>query len=378
MEAEQVLKKLIGINSVFNNEKEIGIYLESCLKRLGLKTNRQYIAKDRFNILAERPGSGSAILFYAHMDTVTPHGKWKGDPFRALQEGDKIYGLGACDMKGGISAILSSLSKNRDRKVKLLFCSDEENISKGAWDAVKRASWFSDVKFMVSCEPGDSRRHTGGANVVTVGRRGRVVIDVDVYGLSSHGANPQRGINAIDEAAKIVSATNTFKLRHHHDLGRETIFVRRIEGRSDSALDLPDKVHLELDIQLVPPSTTKDVLSRIEDTIEMLRSKGRLNALTKVVVNVRKRETPYIEPYVGDLKDQKISKVLRLIRENIREPFVNYGSSVADDNILSNVIRKPIVTIGPTGGNEHAQNEWVSRKSLKELVKVYGLILENV
>ncbi|MHB1829846.1 MAG: M20 family metallopeptidase [Candidatus Micrarchaeaceae archaeon] len=378
MDAEQILSKLIAINSVFNNEKEIGIYLESHLKGLGLKTNRQYISQDRFNIMAERPGAGSAILFYAHMDTVTPHGKWKGDPFHALKEGDKMYGLGACDMKGGISAILSSLSKNKDCRVKLLFCSDEENISKGAWSAVKRASWFKDVTFMVSCEPGDSTRHTGGANVVTIGRRGRVVIDIDVYGLSSHGANPQRGINAIDEAAKIVSAANTFKLRYHPNLGKETIFVRKIEGSSDSALDLPDKAHLEFDIQLVPPSTTKDVLSRIESAIGRLREKGRLNPLTKVVVNVRKRETPYIEPYVGDLKDSKISKVLDLIRENIREPFINYGSSVADDNILSNVIRKPIVTIGPTGGNEHAQNEWVSRKSLKELVKVYGLILENV
>ncbi len=378
MEAEQTLSKLISINSVFNNEKEIGVYLESRLKRLGFKTSRQYISPGRFNIMAERKGAKQAILFYAHMDTVTPHGKWKGDPFRALMQGDKIYGLGACDMKGGIAAILSTLSKITGRAVKVLLCPDEENISRGAWRAVERAGWFRDVALMVSCEPGGSKKHIGGANVVTVGRRGRVVIDIDVFGLSSHGANPQMGINAIDEAAKIVSAANTFKLRDHPDLGKETIFVRKIEGSSESALDLPDKVHLELDIQLVPPSTTKDVLSRVEGAIRLMREKGTLNPLTKIAVNVRERETPYIEPYVGDLKDQSIRKVFSLIRENVREPVINYGSSVADDNILSNVIGKPIITIGPAGGNEHAQNEWVSRKSLKELVKVYGLILENV
>ncbi len=378
MDVEDILRKLVSINSVFENEEQISVYLESYLKKLGFKTRRQKFGENRSNVFAERGKGNSSILFYGHMDTVIAHGKWKRGPFELLKEGDKLYGLGAFDMKGGIAAMLKTLEQHRDRKIKVLLCGDEENISKGAWTAVKEKGWFRDVEFMISCEPGDSKRHNGGANVVTIGRRGRVVIEADVYGLSSHGANPQRGINAIDEASKIALAMNKFKLRSNRNLGAENIFVRKIVGNSESALDLPDKAHVEFDIQLVPPSTINDAKSRIQDVVNGLYVKGRLDPRTKVVIGVKQRDTPYIEPYIHDKSNPKVRKTFDIIRKNLREPVVNYGSSVADYNILTNSLGKPIVTIGPSGGNEHAPEEWTSLRSLRELVNVYGMILDDL
>lgn len=374
MEVEDILRKLVSIDSVFGNESELGVYLESSLRKLGFTTRRQYFAQKRFNLFAERGSGNSSILFYGHIDTVTAHGEWKRGPFDLRKDGDRLYGLGACDMKGGIAAMLKSLEYDNGARIKVLLCGDEENISEGAWTAVKDRKWFSDVDFIISCEPGDSKRHNGGAHVVTVGRRGRVVVEADVFGLSSHGANPQRGINAIDEAAKIALATKNFKLRNHPQLGEENIFIRKMEGNSQSALDLPDTVHMEFDIQLVPPSTTKDARQRVERMVDRLHKTGRLNPDTRVVVKVKERMTPYIEPYMDNLADPKIRKVLSLIKSNLRRPLLNYGSSVADDNILANSLGKPIVTIGPTSGNLHAPEEWTSQKSLRELVKVYSLI----
>ncbi|MCL5413409.1 MAG: M20/M25/M40 family metallo-hydrolase [Candidatus Marsarchaeota archaeon] len=357
MDTENILRGLVGIDSVYGNEAKIGAYLESYLKRLGFRTRRRYFASMRFNILAERGSGPNPVLFYGHMDTVTMHGKWKGSPFGLLHEGDRLYGLGSCDMKGGIAALLKSLEGNRSRMIKVLLCSDEENISTGAWHAVKRDhKWLRDAVLMVSCEPGDSKWHTGGANVVTIGRRG----------------------NAIEEAAKIVVASKSFRLRSHRNLGRENIFVRNVSGESESALDLPDKAHLEFDVQTVPPSTNEDARRRVVDLIQKLRDKGRLNPETEVAVRIKERSTPYIEPYINDTSNPRIRKVLGIIRENLSEPVINYGSSVADDNIFANSIRRPVITIGPKGGNEHAQNEWVSLNSLNELVKVYELIAAQV
>lgn len=380
MEVEEILRKLVSINSVFGNERSIGEYLEAYLKRMGFKTRRQQIAPGRFNILAQRGHGKESLLFYGHMDTVTAHGDWKRGPFDLRREGDKLYGLGACDMKGGLAAMLKSLESEpaSRRKIKVLLCPDEENISEGAWNAIKNKGWFGDVKFIVSCEPGDSKRHNGGANVVTVGRRGRVVIAADVHGLSSHGANPQRGVNAIDEAAKIILASKRFKLRNHGRLGRENIFVRNITGKSDSALDLPDAVHLEFDIQLVPPSTVNDAKARVSAMVSQLQASGKLSPKTRVDIMVKERKTPYIEPYMDDLSDKRIRKLLALIGKNIRSPALNYGSSVADDNILANALHKPIVTIGPKAGNLHAPEEWTSLSSLKELVTVYELIIREI
>ena len=185
MEVEDILKRLVSINSVFGNEKNIGVHLESSLNRLGFRTRRQYFADNRFNVFAERGNGDSSTLFYGHMDTVTAHGDWKSGPFDFRREGDKLHGLGAGDMKGGLAAMLKSLESDNGNRIKVLICGDEENFSEGAWTAVKERKWFNDVDFMISCEPGDSKRHNGGAHVVTVGRRGRVVIEAAVYGLSS-------------------------------------------------------------------------------------------------------------------------------------------------------------------------------------------------
>jgi acetylornithine deacetylase/succinyl-diaminopimelate desuccinylase-like protein len=378
MEVEGILERLVSINSIFGNEKAIGEYLESRLRRLGFSTRRQYLAPGRFNIFAERGVGSRSLMFYGHMDTVTAHGKWKKGPFGLRREGDRLYGLGACDMKGGIAAMLKALESGRDRKIKVLLCADEENISKGAWTAVKERRWFGDVAFMVSCEPGDSKRHNGGAHVITVGRRGRVVIEADVYGLSSHGANPQRGINAIDEASRIVLASRAIRLREHKELGKENIFVRDIVARSDSALDLPDRAHLEFDMQLVPPSTARDAVERVNILIRNMHRAGKLREGTVVTVKMKKRPTPYIDPYIDNLHDPRIIKLLSLIKSGLRNPVLNYGSSVADDNILANSFGRPIVTIGPVAGNLHAPEEWTSLKSLRELVTVYGLIISRI
>ncbi|MEM3839512.1 MAG: M20/M25/M40 family metallo-hydrolase [Candidatus Micrarchaeaceae archaeon] len=377
MHAEEILERLVGIDSTFPHEGRLGNFIESYLKSCGFSTQRQYLSGGRFNVLAERGNTGKAILFYGHMDTVPKYGNWKSNPLRLTADGDKLYGLGACDMKGGIAAILNSVGQYTNRKTKLLFCVDEENISEGIWKAVtEKKNWFKNVLFAVSCEPGDSKHYTGGANVVTVGRRGRAVIALDIKGLASHGANAQRGINAIDEAAKIAESLKRFKLFYNRKLGKEGIFVRELKGEATS-LSVPDYAHMELDIQMVPPSTVAGTKEKVEGLVKEMYLKGRLHKMTKVNVYVKERKTPYIEPYVNDLGNKTIRRILGIVKATIGEPRLNYGSSVADDNVLFNSLKLPVVTIGPSGGNIHSQNEWVSRKSIGKLLTLYETLIKE-
>ena len=378
MSVEDTLRELVGIDSSFPREGRMGKYIESRLRRSGFRVHRQYLSRGRFNILADRGTKSRPILFYGHMDTVPRYGNWRSDPFELTRDNDRLYGLGSCDMKGGISAILNAITLDTDRKIKLLFCVGEENISEGVWKAViEKRNWFRNILFALSCEPGDSKHYTGGANVVTMGRRGRTVIALDIRGLASHGANAQRGINAIDEAAKIAESVKKFRLLYNRRLGREGIFVSRLEGKATS-LSVPDSAHMEFDIQLVPPSTVADAKRRVEMLVADMHARGRLHELTRVMVYVKKRETPYIEPYLNDTKNKTIRKILKVVKSTVGEPRLNYGSSVADDNVLFNSLKLPIVTIGPAGGNIHAQNEWVSRKSLGKLTRLYTALMREV
>lgn len=376
---QELLEKIVGINSVFPNEKAVAIELEDLLKSLGFKIERHNTSKNRWNILAERGKGKSSILFYGHMDTVPDYGDWKTDPLNLTSEGDKLYGLGACDMKGGIAAFLSAVSSlNSDQKIKILLSPDEENISEGAWRvAEERKEWFSDVDLVLVGEPGASENQIGGVNVITLGRRGRVVFEITVFGKSAHGAHPEKGVNAISEASKIALEIEKMKLPVDKNLGSASLFIRKITGESTS-LSIPDNAVIEVDRHLVIPETIDSARKQIEDLISEMYSTGKLskNADKKIVVKVKARTTSYSMPYVTDLSDAR--EIIDLIEKNFsKKAVINFGKSVADDNIFANVLGLSVVTIGPAGGNIHSSNEWISAKSLGEVTQLYKMIIDS-
>ncbi len=378
LSAKDILSKMVAINSTFPNEGKLGEYICRLLKSQDFKVNKQYVSPGRFNIFAERGSRGRPLLFYGHTDTVPIYGDWKTDPMKLTKKGDKLFGLGSCDMKGGVAGVLEAINHiNKTRRIKLLFCVDEENISKGVYEAIKRRSWFNDISFAICVEPGHSAHQTGGENTITVGRRGRVIVCVDIIGLSSHGANPQKGINALEEASKIALSIKKFKLTRHHGLGKEAVFVNCIEGRSTS-LSVPDRSHMEIDVQLVPPNKLDSAKRRVEMLIKELYKTGKLNKRTKTNVYIKKRETPYINPYVGDLKNPSFRSIRKIIEDNFGKALINYGSSVADDNIIHDKLSVHIITLGPSGGNIHTSNEWLSERSLKRITSLYEQIINNL
>ena len=329
-------------------------------------------------MFAEKGSGSKAVLFYGHMDTVPLYGSWKTNPLRLTERGDRLYGLGTHDMKGGMAAALESTADS-GRHVKLLFCVDEENISEGAWAAVKNSrDWFRDVKVIVTGEAGVTDENEGGIGIATLGRRGRCVITIEVHGISSHGAEPERGLSAIEQAAKICLGIKRISTRTHGRLGRESIFVREIHSSSTS-LSVPDTAALDLDIHLVPPSTIDDARKRVEGYVRSMALNGTLDRRAAVTVYVKKRPTPYLEPYMTDIRNAHVSKIMALQRRiSGRDIEFSYGRSVADENVFANALGIPNVTIGPRGGNEHTANEWVSKRSLGQIATLFREIAENV
>ena len=132
---KKILENLVGINSVFPQEKKVGDYLYSSLKDLGFDVIKQKVMVQRYNILAQKGQGKNALLIFGHLDTVsiTDKTKWKTDPFVLTTNGDRLYGLGAWDMKGGIASILTAVKdfEPNNYKLKLAFVVDEENYSLG-------------------------------------------------------------------------------------------------------------------------------------------------------------------------------------------------------------------------------------------------------
>ena len=192
MDSLELLGKIVSVNSVSGNESELGVFLEAQLRERGFATKRIPIEGGRFSIVGERGSDGIPLLLFGHMDTVPPYGKWDGSPFALRRDADRLHGLGVYDMKAGVAAILAATEERGDRKLKVAFSADEENISEGG-HAIVESGFLSDVGIAFSTEISTALTQSHGPEEITLGRRGRCVIEIDVPGKSAHGASGGKG-----------------------------------------------------------------------------------------------------------------------------------------------------------------------------------------
>ena len=376
MEALELLKNLVSINSVFPNERELAEYLELHLIELGFSIKRVPIAEGRFNLIAERGTHGKPIGFYGHMDTVPPYGEWKKNPTEPWEDGDKLYGLGASDMKSGLAAIIKACGCETERKIKIAFGADEENISEGAF-AILKSGFFSDCEGIMVTEAGESDKGPLGSKMITLGRRGHVICEITVPGKSSHGAHVSLGTNAINEAARFVLALEKMKLPENTVFPPATQFVRSFKAENTS-LSIPDFAIIELDRHTIPPETSESVLKEIKQFIDSLYASGefRETESKRITVKLKERKTPYLDPYVTNKEHPFVKKLATAILDYHKsEPVFNCGSSVADENVFARS-GLPVVTVGVIGGNEHSANEWVSKQSYFDLIEVLSRFIK--
>ena len=118
-EVEKLLIDLIDRESITGNEATVAGFIESKLS--GFRMSRQYISRERFNVVAQK--GNSDVWIVAHMDTVPPF-------FSAKVTKDKIFGRGSIDNKGNIAGAIMAARRLSD--INLLFTVGEEKDSIGA------------------------------------------------------------------------------------------------------------------------------------------------------------------------------------------------------------------------------------------------------
>jgi acetylornithine deacetylase/succinyl-diaminopimelate desuccinylase-like protein len=210
-EAAALTARLVAIRSYPGEEGAAQRAVAAWLTAQGVQAELLPTEGDRPNVLARvENGPGPTLLLNGHVDTVLAAQGWSCDPWQGKREGDRLYGLGAADMKAGVAAALlvtRALAQARDRwRGTVLFTSvvDEEAYSLGARALVElpvRAD------YCVVTESGFDHPAIGGV--------GKVLVRADVTGKAAHGSLPQEGINAAVEAAKLVARLDELPLGPH-------------------------------------------------------------------------------------------------------------------------------------------------------------------
>ena len=209
-------RRLIDIPSATGEEGAMGEAIDRELTNLGLTVKRHEVERDRFNVFASA-GGRPRVVINSHIDTVPP---W----FGSREDGDKIYGRGACDTKGVIAAMIAAgerlLSKSF-RDFAFLFVVGEETDSIGAKKAnIEFAKLGSE--FVIVGEPTQSTFARASKGALTV------VVHFD--GIAAHSAYPERGDSAVKKMIAAISTIESTDWGSHDILGHATVNVGVVRG----------------------------------------------------------------------------------------------------------------------------------------------------
>jgi acetylornithine deacetylase len=332
-------------------EHQVTAYLEAFFRNLGVPYWRQSVASLRDNIVAhtQLPGQRRTILFEVHQDTV-PTDNMTIDPFGAAIENGRLYGRGACDVKGGMAAMLSTFARVvRERPPQVanltLACTvDEEHTFLGV-QHLMQSGVQADVA--VVAEPTQLQ--------IVNAHKGLVRWYLTSLGKSCHSSRPEQGVNAIYRMAGLLIGVEQYAealrtSRAHPRLGPPTLSVGRIEGGT-SANTVPDRCRVEIDRRLLPG---EDPLAALRDLQTYLRQSAQVD------FPFESSEPCLRAPALGsEGSDDLVAQLGRAIdsvkggHEVTAVPYGTDASTIAQAGI-------PAVVFGPGDiARAHTCDEWV-------------------
>ena len=346
-------------------------WIKDYLEDIGAKVELQTVDKDRANVIGKiGEGKGPGLLLSGHIDVV-PSGDpnlWKiTHPFEATVKNGKLYGRGACDMKGPDATLLEAaktLAKEKyKRQLTLSFTAGEDT---GGWYVTKVIEEGKitkcDARLGIIPEPSmmkivRSHKGSGSARIM-------------VQGKAAHSSRPELGINAISKASdllqELIKFQKTLNKKPHPLLGPSTIECTLINGGFKSNI-IPDQCTLTLNMRLIPghdkPATTKKWLRIIIKTCEERYPQFKAKLLNSST-----------SPPLDVPEDSEVVKLLGKIlnKQPIGAPYYTEAVNYTKAGI-------PTVICGPGNIDQaHTPDEYISLKQLDLGLKTYKESIRQV
>ena len=298
------------------------------------------------------------ILVLAHADTVWPHGTLERLPFRV--EGDRVYGPGSYDMKGGIVGLFAALRSLNGAYpaggIEVLLTPDEEvgsTLSREVIEARARQS-----RAVLVIEP-----PVGETHALKTGRKGVGGYWVTLFGVASHAGNqPELGASAISEAARQILAVQALA-----DPARgTTVSVGRMDG-GGAVNVIPAHASFEVDVRV----STLEEAGRIESAMQQLKAH---DARVRIEVTGGLNRPPF-ERGPATLKlFEKAKQAAAELGFDLSEAVVGGGS----DGNFTAPIAPTLDGLGAPGDGAHADSEHVRLDRWPQHVALLSALLREV
>lgn len=303
------LTRLIGFDTVSRHSnlaliEDVKAYCEQLGLRVDLTFNE---IKNKANLFvtvaagenADKVNNG--LVLSGHTDVVPVDGQeWTSEPFTATIRGDKLYGRGACDMKGFIACALTLLPKavqlsnvgQLSRPLHLALSFDEEVGCLGA------PLILADLKargitpdYCIVGEP------TNMAMVVA--HKGIAVYRCRVHGKSAHSSLTAQGVNAISYASRLIGYVDTLaeELSHRDDVDEvftvpySTLSVGTIQGGTATNI-VPNLCEFTFDYRNLPHMTQEDIVVPIQAKVAELSAQMQARAADTGIELMQEESVP--------------------------------------------------------------------------------------
>ncbi|MHC4933083.1 MAG: M20 family metallopeptidase, partial [Planctomycetota bacterium] len=220
-----------------------------------------------------RTDSPEGLVLCGHMDVVpAEEPEWTSDPFVLRDDGERLYGRGACDMKGFLAVALNVAREARELKAPLVlvFTYDEEVGTRGARRLVEH--WPDIDRLPRSVIVGEPTM----LRVVNM-HKGHCEMRVTLKGRSAHSGYPHLGRNAIEAAGRVIAALRGLRYQlereggpfaeRYPDSPYVTLNLGSVHGGSAVNV-IPDRCEIELGARLLPGMGLDDLVPRVREKVQ--------------------------------------------------------------------------------------------------------------
>ncbi len=363
---ETLVSQLVAIDSINPDlapgsagEAAIARFVAQWLEEWGFEVAWEEPVPGRPSVVgvARGSGGGRSLLLNAHIDTVGVTGM--EHPHEPRIEGNRLYGRGAYDMKGGLAAILLAAARAKQRGLRgdllVTAVADEEYASLGTDAVVKR--WRADAAIVTEAT----------ALSLCLAHKGFVWLEVEVTGRAAHGSRPDLGVDAIVQMGKVLvgleQAQQTLAARPAHPLlGHGSLHASLIAGGQELS-SYPERCVLSIERRTLPEETPEMALAEIQRVLEPLAAADPTFAATARVTLARPGyEIPPDAPIARAVRSAAAARLGA-------EPE-DCGAAWWMDSAILGAAGIPTVIFGPAGAGAHAAVEWVDLDSVERCADV--------
>jgi len=323
-------------------------------------------------------GSGPLLMLNGHMDTVavSDRAAWRYDPLAGEIDQGRLYGLGACDMKGGLAAMVYAAHLLQQARLPqvgrvVVACVVQEEPCEGLASRVLIEEEGIRPDWVLIGEPSDMQ--------VSRGQRGRIELQVTIHGRSAHASHPELGENAIYAAARLVFGLDLLASQLSDDpfLGQGTLAVTDIRSRGGSRNAVPDRCDLIIDRRLTLGETEAMALAEVQRVIarEGVDAEVEVTHYTaESYAGYQCRGRSFYPPWVIEEDHPLVAALVRAARAQTgRRPRVRYWNFSTEGAYTAGVAGIPTIGFGPGDPrHSHAPNESVDLDDVCTAAGVYA------